>query len=175
MVGYYFSIRREVSSDDVLRAVKRALGRWSPRSVSFSDTPYLPDAGLLAAAGEDFVGLCWDETSVDGALAETCQRVRDALRDAVGSALLDPKTSFSKRRSKDDRPFIEAFSETWPARDSSAYPAPLAPNHTIARETNRKRLRLPVVSSTSMQKNCSTCSSPTITRRPIAESLTVRR
>ncbi|GAB7549956.1 hypothetical protein [Cupriavidus sp. 8B] len=109
MVGYYFSIRREVSSDDVLRAIKRALGRWSPRPVSFSDTPYLPDAGLLAAAGEDFVGLCWDETSVDGALAETCQHVRDALRDAVGSALLDPKTSFSKRRSKDDRPFIEAF------------------------------------------------------------------
>lgn len=109
VVGYYFSIRREVSSDDVLRAIKRALGRWSPRPVSFSDTPYLPDAGLLAAAGEDFVGLCWDETSVDGALAETCQQVRDALRDAVGSALLDPKTSFSKRRSKDDRPFIEAF------------------------------------------------------------------
>ncbi|WP_350357453.1 hypothetical protein [Paraburkholderia fungorum] len=109
VLGYYFSLRREVSKDDVLRALKRALGRWCLRPVSFCDTPYLPEAGLLSAADNDFVGLCWDETSVDGALAETCQHVRDALRDVVGSTLLDPKTSFSKRRSKDDRPFIEAF------------------------------------------------------------------
>ncbi|MFL9869740.1 hypothetical protein PQR67_36725 [Paraburkholderia fungorum] len=109
VLGYYFSIRREVSSDDVLRAVKRALGKWSLRPVSFCETPYLDGAGLLSVLGKDFVGLCWDETSVDGALAETCRHVRDALRDAVGSALLDPETSFSKRRSKDDRPFIETF------------------------------------------------------------------
>lgn len=109
VLGYYFSVRREVSSDDVLRAIKRALGRWSLRPVSFCDLPYLAGAGLLSQLGEDFVGLCWDETSVDGALAETCQHVRDALRDAVGSALLDPATSFSGRRSKDDRPFIEGF------------------------------------------------------------------
>ncbi|QUN26666.1 hypothetical protein KB879_32425 (plasmid) [Cupriavidus sp. KK10] len=109
VLGYYFSVRREISNDDVMRALKRALGRWCLRPVSFCDTPYLPEAGLLSALGNDFVGLCWDETSVDGALAETCQHVRDALRDSVGSTLLDPKTSFSKRRSKDDRPFIEAF------------------------------------------------------------------
>lgn len=109
VVGYYFSMRREVSKDDVLRALKRSLSRWSMRPVSFCDTPYSPGAGLLSAAGSEFTGLCWDETSVDGALAETCEQVRDALRDAVGSTLLDPKTSFSKRRSKDDRPFIEAF------------------------------------------------------------------
>jgi len=109
VLGYYFSVRREVSKDDVLRALKRALGRWHLRPVSFCDMPYLPGAGLLSTLGEDFVGLCWDETSVDGALAETCQHVRDVLRDCVGSTLLDPKTSFSKRRSKDDRPFIEAF------------------------------------------------------------------
>lgn len=109
VLGYYFSMRREVSRDDVLRTIKRALNRWPLRPVSFSDTPYLPGAGLLSTLGDDFVGLCWDETSVDGALAETCQHVRDALRDAVGSVLLDPKTSFSRRRSKDDRPFIEAF------------------------------------------------------------------
>jgi hypothetical protein len=64
---------------------------------------------LLSSLGDNFVGLCWDETSVDGALAETCQHVRNALRDAVGSVLLDPKTFFSRRRSKDDRPFIETF------------------------------------------------------------------
>lgn len=109
VLGYYFSMRREVSKDDVLRALKRALGKWCVRPVSFGDKPYLPEAGLLSAVGDDFVGLCWDEISVDGALAETCQHVREALRDTVGATLLDPKTSFSKRRSKDDRPFIEAF------------------------------------------------------------------
>ncbi|MFM0742258.1 hypothetical protein PQQ51_33995 [Paraburkholderia xenovorans] len=109
VVGYYLSMRREVSKDDVLRAVKRGLSRWNTRPISFCQISYLPGAGLLSAAGNEFTGLCWDETSVDGALAETCQQVREALRDAVGSTLLDPKTSFSKRRSKDDRPFIETF------------------------------------------------------------------
>jgi hypothetical protein len=109
VIGYYLSMRREVSKDDVLRAIKNGLSRWVPRQVSFSDTPYLSGAGLLSVLGDDFVGLCWDETSVDGALAETCQTVRDSLRHAVNSVLLDPNTSFSKRRSKDDRPYIEAY------------------------------------------------------------------
>ncbi|WP_237666137.1 hypothetical protein [Burkholderia sp. KCJ3K979] len=109
VIGYYFSMRREVSKDDVLRAMKRALVPWSLRPVSFCATPYLPEAGLLSTLGDEFNGLCWDETSVDGALAQTCQHVREALRDAVGSTLLEPATSFSKRRSKDDRPFIETF------------------------------------------------------------------
>lgn len=102
-------MRREVSKDDVLRAVKRGLNRWDNRPVTFSDTPYLEGAGLLSSIGEEFVGLCWDETSVDGALAETCPHVKNALRDAVGSSLLEPNSSFSIRRSKDDRPFIEAY------------------------------------------------------------------
>ncbi|MGF6444735.1 hypothetical protein [Paraburkholderia youngii] len=109
VLGYYFSMRREVSKDDVLRAIKMGLRQWVPRTVSFSDTPYRPGAGFLSSKGDEYVGLCWDETSVDGALAETCTHVREALRDAVGSVLLDPKTSFSKRRSLDDRPFIETF------------------------------------------------------------------
>ncbi|WP_082716579.1 MULTISPECIES: hypothetical protein [Burkholderia] len=109
VLGYFFSMRREVSSDDVMSAVKRALCRWSVRPVSFCDMPYLPEAGLLSSRGEHFVGLCWDETSVDGALAETSQHIRNSLRDAVGSILLEPSNAFSKRRSKDDRPFIESF------------------------------------------------------------------
>lgn len=90
VVGYYLSMRREVSSDDVLRAVKRGLRPWYLRPVSFCETPYFAGAGLLSVLGADFVALCWDETSVDGALAETCQHVRVALRDAVGSTLLEP-------------------------------------------------------------------------------------
>lgn len=102
-------MRREISKEDVLRAIKRGLSPWHPRPISFCDTAYLPGAGLLCVLGDDFARLCWDETSVDGALAETCVTVRDALRDVVGSTMLDPNTAFSKRRSKDDRPFIEAY------------------------------------------------------------------
>lgn len=109
VLGYYLSLRREVSQDDVLRAIKRALTHWAPRKISFSDAAYLPQAGMLSVLGADFAGLCWDECSVDGALAEASKHVRSVLRDAVGSALLEPRSSFSKRRGKDDRPFIEAF------------------------------------------------------------------
>jgi hypothetical protein len=109
VIGYYLSMRREVSKDDVLRAIKCALSPWKKKQVSFCDAPYLDNAGLLSGIGNEFVGLCWDETSVDGALAETCGPVKNALRDAVGSSLLEPNNSFSIRRSKDDRPFIEAY------------------------------------------------------------------
>ncbi|WP_288841664.1 hypothetical protein [uncultured Deefgea sp.] len=109
VIGYYLSIRREVSQDDVLRAIKRGLSNWTLREVSFCDTPYLPNAGLLSTLGANFVGLCWDECSVDGALAETCQRVRTELTETAGAVLLEPNSSFSKRRSKDDRPFIETY------------------------------------------------------------------
>lgn len=109
VIGYYFSTAKEVSSDDVLRCIKRALTKWQPRPITFSKEPYRKGAGLLSSLGEEFVGLCWDETSVDGALAETCERVKGALKDAVDSVLLTPDNSFAKRRSLDDRPFIEAF------------------------------------------------------------------
>ncbi len=109
VIGYYVSLAREVSKEDVLRAIKRALTPWEPKPVTFCDEAYLPGAGLLSSLGPEYTGLCWDETSVDGALAETCLQVRGALEDVVGAKLLEPTNSFSKRHSKDDRPFIETF------------------------------------------------------------------
>ncbi|AWV02739.1 hypothetical protein DM992_25545 [Burkholderia sp. JP2-270] len=109
VIGYYLSLRREVSKDDVLRAIKGSLTPWVQRQVTFCEEPYKPGAGLLSILGPAYIGLCWDETSVDGALAETCQHVRQSLEEVVRSKLLDPSNSFSRRRSKDDRPFIEAF------------------------------------------------------------------
>ncbi|RQU58758.1 hypothetical protein [Burkholderia cenocepacia] len=109
VIGYYMSLRREVSKEDVLRAIKRSLIPWEPNPVTFSDEPYLAGAGLLSVLGPEYVGLCWDETSVDGALAQTCQQVCRALEDVVGAKLLAPTNSFAKRRSMDDRPFIETY------------------------------------------------------------------
>lgn len=112
VLGYHLSLRREVSKDDVLKAIKRALTKWTKRELHFSDVPYQPGAALPSGVRDDWVGLCWDETSVDGALAETCKTVRSVLKDVVGSELLDPDNSFAVRRSKDDRPFIESFFRT---------------------------------------------------------------
>jgi transposase InsO family protein len=112
VLGYHLSLRREVSKDDVMRAIQSSLSRWRPRKISFSDTPYAPDAGFLSSDGPEAEGLCWDEMSVDGALAETCKTVKVALSEVVGATLIEPKTGFSKRRNKDDRPFVEAFFRT---------------------------------------------------------------
>lgn len=109
VIGYYFSMRKEVSSEDVLRGIKCALRRWQSKTLSFSDIAYLPGSGLMSVLSPKFVGLCWDETSVDGALAETCKTVVKNLNDVVGSTIIEPNSSFAIRRSKDDRPFIETY------------------------------------------------------------------
>ncbi|UCV05660.1 hypothetical protein [Dechloromonas denitrificans] len=109
VLGYYLSFRYEVSKDDVLRAIKRALTKWQRRSIAFGDEAYYEEAALPSGHNDRYIGMCWDETSVDGALAETSIHVRQVLDDIVGSRLLDPKTSFAVRRSMDDRPFVETF------------------------------------------------------------------
>ncbi|GGI17039.1 hypothetical protein [Oxalicibacterium faecigallinarum] len=109
VIGYHLSMREEVSKVDVLRAIKMALTRYKRPIISFSDEGYRQNANLPSGVSEDFVGICWDQTSVDGALAETCKHVKEVLRDVVGSELIDPSSGYSARRSKDDRPFIETY------------------------------------------------------------------
>ncbi len=66
---------------------------------------------MPSAHSDLYLGACWDEFSVDGALANICGRVERQLREVVGSTILMPQdpTSYTSRRSKDDRPFIERF------------------------------------------------------------------
>lgn len=109
VIGYHMSFNREISMDDVLRTIKNALSTWHARKISFSDMAYREGAGLPSSLSPQFLRVCWCETSVDGAMAETCKHVKEILRDVVGSELIDPSHGFSSRRSKDDRPFIEAF------------------------------------------------------------------
>lgn len=111
VLGYFLSLHRECSAEDVLRAVKRALTLWRPKDIQFGADAYVAQAGLPSARHERYLGACWDEFSVDGALANICNRVEHQLRDVVGAAVLKPQdpTAYSSRRSKDDRPFIESF------------------------------------------------------------------
>ena len=111
VLGYHLSLHPECSAEDVLRTVKRALTRWAPRELLWSGNAYVEGAGLPSAHHERYLGACWDEFSVDGAMANICDRVERQLREVVGSAILKPQdpTSYTSRRSKDDRPFIESF------------------------------------------------------------------
>ena len=111
VLGYHLSLRRECAAEDVLRAIKRALSLWTPRKLHFSDSAYAEGAGLPSFVAPHLSGACWSELSVDGALANICGRVENALKEVVGCRLLTPQSadSFTSRRSKDDRPFIEAF------------------------------------------------------------------
>ncbi|MGP8431830.1 helix-turn-helix domain-containing protein [Paraburkholderia fungorum] len=111
VLGYHLSLRRECSAEDVLRAVRCALTEWTPRTLQFSGDAYVPGAGLPSYRSAQFVGACWNEFSVDGALANVCARVEGTLHDVVGATLIKPQdpASYSCRRSKDDRPFIESF------------------------------------------------------------------
>jgi hypothetical protein len=111
VLGYHLSLHRECSAEDVLRAVKHALTRWSPRELQFSQNGYAEEAGLPSGHHDRYVGACWNEFSVDGAMANVCARVEQQLLDVVGSTILKPQdpSCYSSRRSKDDRPFIESF------------------------------------------------------------------
>jgi hypothetical protein len=116
VIGYHLSLRIEVNKEDVIAAIKNALVRWTRKDLSFGEQAYFDDAALPSGHDARYVGLCWNETSVDGALAETCKTVKSKLHDVVGSTLMDPSVGFAQRRSKDDRPFIESFFKTLGAR-----------------------------------------------------------
>jgi transposase InsO family protein len=116
VIGYHLSLRLEVNKEDVIAAIKNALTRWTRRELTFGDHAYSDESALPSGHNERYVSLCWNETSVDGALAETCKTVKDKLRDVVGSTMMDPSVGFAQRRSKDDRPFIESFFKTLGSR-----------------------------------------------------------
>ncbi|WP_413456563.1 hypothetical protein [Herbaspirillum huttiense] len=109
VLGYYFSMGKEVSKSDVLQAIKMSLSKWKRKQITFSDEAYTANAALPSGCSDRFVGICYDEFSVDGALANTCKTVETQLRDIAGTVLVTPNNSYAVRRSKDDRPFIESF------------------------------------------------------------------
>lgn len=109
VLGYHISVGREVSKSDVLLAIKSSVTRWRRISTPCCGLTYIENASLPSALKEEFVGLCYDEFSVDGALANICGTVEMQLKDVVGAQILHPQNSYAKRRTKDDRPYIERF------------------------------------------------------------------
>ncbi|HFX6218988.1 TPA: hypothetical protein ACIFCE_003744, partial [Acinetobacter baumannii] len=112
VLGYHLSFGKEVNQNDILRTIKNALSKWQPKKILMSEIKYIQDAAMPSYMSDKFQGICWDETSVDGAMAENSKQVEKILLEVVGSKLISPISAdinFSKRRSKDDRPYIEVF------------------------------------------------------------------
>lgn len=109
VLGYYLSLGKEVNKNDIIRTIKMALSVWRPRENLFSEISYYEGAGFPSSMSPLFASVCWDETNIDGALAEKCNTVETLLRDVVKSNLHSPDSGFLSRRSLDDRPYVETF------------------------------------------------------------------
>ncbi|MDZ4287518.1 MAG: hypothetical protein U0984_06150 [Prosthecobacter sp.] len=157
VLGYHLSLRREVSKDDVMRALQSALSQWKPRRISFSETPCAHDAGFLSAEGAEFSGLCWDEMSVDGALAETCKTVKLALSEVVRSTLVEPKTDFPSAGTRITVPSSRHSSGRCRPAGFKDYRTRQGQSRRTKEVSIRIRSRWRPVFSMSTRKNCWTC------------------
>src|SRR3546814_6644243 len=77
---------------------------FSSELLSGTRLSYRPSGGFPSKLGAEFVGVCWDEFSVDGAKINLSERVGSKLDSIVGA-----KVEYRPRRIPDDRPFIERF------------------------------------------------------------------
>lgn len=111
VLGYHLSLGKEVNKFDVLKAIRNSVSKYKPNK-NFSDIQYCDEPGFPSMLSDKYLGLCWDETCVDGALAENCTYIEHILNNVIGSKLISPvskNNNYSKRRNKDDRPNIETF------------------------------------------------------------------
>ncbi|MFA2884966.1 hypothetical protein [Acinetobacter pittii] len=112
VLGYHISYNKEVTQEDTLKAIRKSLSVWIPKKISLIGMSYKEKAGFPSSISEKFVGVGWDETCVDGAMAENSHLIEKVLNEVVESKLISPKSSlqnYTKRNSKDDRPYIESF------------------------------------------------------------------
>lgn len=107
VLGYHLSLRKECNEEDLLTAIKNALGRWQPRELTVPNQHYQDQSGFPANLNAIYTGACWSELSVDGAKINQSIRVSHVLKEVVGS-----ETFYNRRRSPDDRPYIERFFRT---------------------------------------------------------------
>jgi len=107
ILGYALSMRLEINEDDLLAAIRFSLGPWKPRALSIPNMEYHRGAGFPGSHNSRLLGACWEEFSVDGAMANHAAHVKHVLDELVGS---EPVTL--SRHNPNDRPFVERFFKT---------------------------------------------------------------
>ena len=88
----------------MLLAVRNALTAWQPRALTVPGLSYGQASGLPSSQDRRFVGACWNEFSVDGAMANLASKVAEKLDHVVGA-----RPIVLPRRIPNDRPFVERF------------------------------------------------------------------
>ena len=104
ILGYHLSLREECNAEDILMTIRNALTVWVPRTLSVPGMTYSSASGFPSSHDQRFIGACWDQFSVDGAMANLALRVADKLEHVVGATSI-----VLPRRIPNDRPFVERF------------------------------------------------------------------
>jgi hypothetical protein len=103
-LGYHLSLREECNKDDILEAVRNSLSKWEPRELRIPGMEYAKKAGFPFSHNARFLRACWDEFSVDSAMANLSGPVAEKLKDVV-----DANSIVLARHNPNDRPFVERF------------------------------------------------------------------
>jgi len=97
VLAHHLSYNKEITSQDFLQAVHKAFVPWKPKPSRIPTLKYVENAGYPSGLDSRFKGATFSTLSVDGALAETCNRVKSKLKP------LGCKTFTIHRRNPNDR------------------------------------------------------------------------
>lgn len=99
VISYGVVYRSEVSADDVVRVIRKAVGEaWQPRSLSIPGLQYPHGGGLPNAVIPAFRGALWGCLFLDGALAHLADAVRERARTVLGFVInYGPVGHFERR------------------------------------------------------------------------------
>jgi putative transposase len=104
ILSYSVVYRSEVSADDVLGVIRKALNPPIKVELTIPGLTYPSDAGLPSQVIPECVGAVWNVMLLDGALAHLSRAVRDRARNELGFVLnWGPVGHFERR------PNIERF------------------------------------------------------------------
>jgi putative transposase len=105
VLAYDVVYRTEVSTDDVLRVLRRAAGEpWTPKELTIPGLKYASGSGLPSGVIAGLKGALWGCLFLDGALAHLANAVREGARQQLGFTVnYGPVGHFERR------PNIENF------------------------------------------------------------------
>jgi putative transposase len=87
VLGYHVVIGRDPNAQDVVKAIKAALTRWTPRKLTLPGFRYPEAAKLPSAAIAGAEGLCWNAMLLDNAVIHYAHPVAVAVRMQLGCAI----------------------------------------------------------------------------------------
>lgn len=127
ILGHLLVYSSEVSSDDVLRLLRKVLDPNIDRlPLTIPGLEYPPHSGLPKEIDARFAGIRWGVLMLDGALAHLAERVRERGRKAIGSSINWGPVRHFERRANVERTFREVHDNLFGRYPSSTGSNPLS-------------------------------------------------